>query len=170
MPRFVKSRGEKGRMRLVCVGLVLGAASCPVIANAQETQSATPAATPAITSRAAGLLQKFKTEKVFWRQAEVGEQLVALQEKSAVSALLPLLQSEERAQRCNAGRVLAGLGDERGFYAVLAELKDSRKATGSARLSYQPPQFRRLTVHEAAALALQQIQGKNRASPTFQRQ
>jgi hypothetical protein len=71
------------------------------------------------------LLREFKEEKVFWKQGEVGEKLIAIGDKSIVPEIAQMLASDDRAVRCNAGRVLARLGDSRGLDAVIAELKDT---------------------------------------------
>jgi HEAT repeat protein len=81
---------------------------------------------PGAQSATATLLREFKTADFSWRQAEVGEKLVALNDASIAPAMLELLSSENRAERCNAGRVLAGLGDDRGLYAVIEELNDKK--------------------------------------------
>ena len=75
--------------------------------------------------KVADLLREFKEEKVFWRQNEVGRKLIAIGDKSIVPEIAQMLTSEDRHARCNAGWVLAGLGDERGLPAVLAELKNT---------------------------------------------
>jgi HEAT repeat protein len=71
------------------------------------------------------LLHAFKTDQYFWEQEEVGEKLIALDDKSVIADMLPFLQSASRSERCNAGMVLAKLGDDRGFQAILAELNDT---------------------------------------------
>ena len=102
--------------------VAIWAACCLVISNITviRTQNVTLAAQSATTT----LLQEFKTAKYSFQQAEIGEKLVALNDRSIVPAMLELLGSESRAERCNAGRVLAGLGDDRGLIAVIAELND----------------------------------------------
>ncbi len=61
---------------------------------------------------------------MFWKQADVAIMLIATRNKSIVPDIAPMLTSEDRHIRCNAGWVLAGLGDERGLPVVLAELTD----------------------------------------------
>ncbi len=70
------------------------------------------------------LLQKFSTAPYFWQQAKIGETLVEQGDKEVIPALLPLLRAPSRDLRLSAGRVLAGLGDDRGLFAVIAELED----------------------------------------------
>ncbi len=71
------------------------------------------------------LLEAFKAERVLWKQANIGRELIALGDKSAIPEVAKMLKSQECSVRCNAGWVLVGLGDERGLVAVLAELKDT---------------------------------------------
>jgi HEAT repeat protein len=70
------------------------------------------------------LLRAFKSAQYSWQQQEIAEKLVALGDKSIVAEMLPMLQSPEREERCNAGLVLAALGEDRGFHAVVAEMQD----------------------------------------------
>jgi HEAT repeat protein len=102
--------------------LVLWAACCLVIPNITVTRAQDANLTA--QSAATTLLREFKTAEYFWQQAEAGEKLVALNDRSIAPAMLELLGSESRAERCNAGRVLAGLGDDRVLIAVIAELND----------------------------------------------
>jgi len=74
---------------------------------------------------AASLLGDFRTAGSFWAQAEVGKRLIALGDKNIVPDMVKMLKSEDRRTRCNAGWVLAGLGDQRGLTTVLAELTDA---------------------------------------------
>lgn len=85
---------------------------------------------------AAALLREFTTARYFWLQSEAGEKLVELKDKSVMPAMLELLRSPDRAVRCNAGRVLAGLGDDRGLFAVIAEMNDraARPVSPGARV------------------------------------
>ena len=84
---------------------------------------------------AADLLREFKEEKVNWKQSEITWKLIATGDKRVVPEIVPMLTSADRHIRCNVGWVLAGLGDERGLPAVLAELKDtSDRPTGPERI------------------------------------
>lgn len=100
----------------------LGAAGCLLIANS----AVIPAHSMIFSAQSAtsALLQEFKNADASWKQAEVGERLIALNDLSIAPAMLELLNSENRSVRCNAGRVLAGLGDDRGLFAVIKELND----------------------------------------------
>ncbi|MCK4627098.1 MAG: HEAT repeat domain-containing protein, partial [Phycisphaerae bacterium] len=76
---------------------------------------------------AAKLLKAFSSAKYAWMQAGPAQELIKLGDKSVIPAMLKMLKSENRSRRCNAGWVLAGLGDERGLAAVISELKDTSK-------------------------------------------
>jgi HEAT repeat protein len=125
--------------------LYLWAAYCLVTIDITvvRTQNVNLTAQSATTT----LLKEFKTAQYFWQQAEIGEKLVALYDRSIVPAMLELLGSESRAERCNAGRVLAGLGDDRGLIAVIAELNDKEprqnrpESCASCKSPYSPGQI-----------------------------
>ena len=82
-----------------------------------------PATQPKRT--AAELLKEFKNAEYSWKQGNVGEELIALDDNSVIPEMIEMLKSKDRCERCNAARVLAGHGDQRGLAAVLAELKDT---------------------------------------------
>lgn len=106
----------------ICIILTIGATNFCFRSSAQQSPPLTTETTT--QSNATTLLQDFTNSKYFWQQAEVGEKLVALHDKSVIPAMVALLQSANREERTNAGRVLAGLGDDRGLFAVIAEVKD----------------------------------------------
>lgn len=93
--------------------------------NRSKVDLSSPEATVIASAEGATLLQEFKEAKYFSQQGEVGGQLVALEDSSVVPPMLEMLKSEDRKTRCNAGRVLAGLGDDRGLFAVIGELNDT---------------------------------------------
>jgi hypothetical protein len=74
------------------------------------------------------LLDRFKQEKVFWRQFEIGKALAATGDGDAVGEREAWPTHEDRHLRGNAAYVLARLGDRRGFDTVAQILAD-----GSAR-------------------------------------
>src|SRR5262249_17188988 len=84
--------------------------------------------------------------------------------------MLELLGSEIRAERRNAGRVLAGLGDDRGFIAVIAELNDKEprpnrpEACASCKAPYSRGQI--IQGRYYAAHVLRRI-GDKRAVPAL---
>jgi len=73
---------------------------------------------------AAGLVQEFQKDRVFWKQAELAKRLVKLQDRSVLPAIEPYLKDEDRHVRGNAALVFAGLGDDRGFEVIHAILED----------------------------------------------
>ena len=77
------------------------------------------------SASAVELLAAFRVETVFWKQIEIGKQLAALGDKSVIPTLVEIAKSPDRHIRCNAGYVLAKLGDGRGLAVVIAELKDT---------------------------------------------
>lgn len=70
------------------------------------------------------LLQAFAAAPYSWQQLEIASQIAELGDKHAVPKLEPFLISPDRAARCNAGFVLARLGDDRGLAAIFVELRD----------------------------------------------
>lgn len=85
-------------------------------------------ALPAAASKAktaAELLRDFEGVKWSWQRPEIIKKLIAKGDKSVVPEFARMLVSEDRHLRCDAGWVLAGLGDERGLPAVIAELTDT---------------------------------------------
>jgi len=72
----------------------------------------------------AQLLEAFANAPYFWQQVDVAEKIIALGDKSIIPRIEKYLQTEDRRRRCNAGRILAGLGDTRGVAIILKELED----------------------------------------------
>jgi HEAT repeat protein len=82
------------------------------------------------------LLRQFVSERVFWKQLEIAKKLVANQDRSVLSVLEVLLNDDDRHLRGNVAFVFAGLGDERGFPAITAMLKDrSDRPEGQGEMS-----------------------------------
>jgi HEAT repeat protein len=71
-----------------------------------------------------GLLRQFESENVFWRQFEVAKAIVAANDRSVLPQLESWLTHEDRHLRGNAAFIFAGLGDPRGFDAIVAILSD----------------------------------------------
>ena len=70
------------------------------------------------------LMERFKSERVFWRQFEIAQQIV---NRRDISVLLPLsdwLNHEDRRLRGNAAFILGRLGDPRGFQVITEILTD----------------------------------------------
>jgi hypothetical protein len=77
------------------------------------------------------LLDRFKAEKVFWRQFEIGQALAAANDRVAVVELESWLTHDDRHLRGNVAFVLGRLGDPRGFETIAAILADrSPRSTG----------------------------------------
>jgi HEAT repeat protein len=70
------------------------------------------------------LLDRFKMEKVFWRQFEIGQVLAAANDRGAIAELEAWLTHDDRHQRGNVAFVLGRLGDPRGFETIAAILAD----------------------------------------------
>jgi HEAT repeat protein len=70
------------------------------------------------------LLARFKAEKVFWRQLEIGKVLAAVHDRAAVTELEAWLTHDDRHVRANVALVLGRLGDPRGFDTIAAILGD----------------------------------------------
>lgn len=85
-----------------------------VIASDKEIQ--------ALSSRE--LLDRFKTEKEFWRQFEIAKALAAANDRGAIAELEAWLTHDDRHLRGNVAFVLGRLGDARGFETIAAILAD----------------------------------------------
>jgi HEAT repeat protein len=76
------------------------------------------------TLAAGALLERFKNERVFWRQFEIGRALAAAADRATVATLEAWLGHDDRHLRGNAAFVLGRLGDRRGFETIAAMLGD----------------------------------------------
>ena len=77
------------------------------------------------------LLDRFKQEKVFWRQFEIGQVLTAANVRSAVTALEAWLTHDDRHLRGNVTFLVGRLGDSRGFDTIAEILADrSQRSPG----------------------------------------
>lgn len=94
---------------------------------------------PCAARSTAELLEKFSSVQYDWQQRDVAEELIQRQDKSVLSAMEPFLKSERRGQRCNAGLVLAALGDKRGAAIILAEFNDKETRPTEMRRSDNKP-------------------------------
>jgi HEAT repeat protein len=82
-------------------------------------------------SSAKKLLDRFKQEKVFWPQFEIGQALAATGDRDVVRELEAWLTLDDRHLRGNVAFVLGRLGDPRGFETVAQMLADrSRRSAG----------------------------------------
>ena len=64
------------------------------------------------------LLNRFRQEPVFWREAEIGRALAATGDGDIVEALASSLAHDDRHVRGNVALVLGRLGDPRGFATI----------------------------------------------------
>jgi hypothetical protein len=70
------------------------------------------------------LMERFKTETVFWRQFEIAQQIVERRDSSVLLHLNDWLSHEDRHRRGNAAFIHARLGDARGFQVITEILND----------------------------------------------
>ena len=70
------------------------------------------------------LLDRFKSEQMFWRQFETAEALAAANDRESIAELETWLTHDDRHLRGNAAFVLGRLGDPRGFETIAAILAD----------------------------------------------
>ena len=70
------------------------------------------------------LLHQFEGERVFWRQFDVAQAIVAASDTSVLPYLEPWLTHPDRHLRGNAAFIFARLGDPRGFDVIVAILGD----------------------------------------------
>ena len=96
-----------------------------LVAHLDHTQRAPVKSTEAGALSIDALVERFKSEKVFWRQFEVARQIAERRDPAVIPALIGLLTHEDRHIRGNAAFVVGRLGDPRGFQ-VIAEILDDR--------------------------------------------
>jgi HEAT repeat protein len=70
------------------------------------------------------LLDRFKEEKVFWWQFEIGQALAAANNRGVIAELEAWLTHDDRHLRGSVAFVLGRLGDPRGFETIAATLAD----------------------------------------------
>ena len=70
------------------------------------------------------LLDRFKVEKMSWRQFEIGQALATANDRRAIAELEMWLTHDDRHLRGNVAFVLGRLGDPRGFETIAAILAD----------------------------------------------
>jgi hypothetical protein len=76
------------------------------------------------TRSVGALIEQFKSEKVFWRQFPMAEQIVGRHDASVLPELAGWLNHEDRHVRGNVAFIFAGLGDARGFQLIADILTD----------------------------------------------
>lgn len=71
-----------------------------------------------------GLVETFKSTRIYWKQFEVAQKIIALHDKTVLQDLEPWLSNEDMHRRGNAALIFGGLGDDRGFQVIKAILED----------------------------------------------
>ncbi|MCA9226443.1 MAG: TIGR03067 domain-containing protein, partial [Planctomycetales bacterium] len=77
-------------------------------------------------SELAVLVESFATARYTWEQHDIVREIIELGDTEAISQMEKFLNSENRGTRCNAGLVLARLGDKRGLDCIIQELQDTK--------------------------------------------
>ena len=101
-------------------------------------QREAPAPTVDITLSSAALVERFKREKVFWRQFTIAAAIVDRKDSNVLPSLAAWLNHEDRHIRGNVAFVFARLGDPRGFQIVvdiLTERSDRPEGQGMVSAS-----------------------------------
>jgi HEAT repeat protein len=70
------------------------------------------------------LVEQFKNEKAFWRQAGIAKEILVRRDASVIPALTTSLNLEDRHVRGNAALIVAGLGEARGLQVITDILTD----------------------------------------------
>ncbi|MGC4054429.1 MAG: hypothetical protein QM757_35565 [Paludibaculum sp.] len=70
------------------------------------------------------LIERFESEKVFWRQFEIAKSIAERNDPSVLPRLEPWLTHNDRHLRGNAAFIFGRLGDRRGFDVIVAILGD----------------------------------------------
>ena len=83
-----------------------------------------PGRTVDSTVSSAGLVEQFKSERVFWRQFTIAREIVDGKDSSVLPSLVAWLSHEDRHVRGNAGFIFGGLGDPRGLQVITDILRD----------------------------------------------
>lgn len=73
---------------------------------------------------AAGLVEQFQAENIFWRQFTIAKEIVRLQDRRALGDLASWLDHEDRHIRGNTAFIFAALGDDGGLRVISAILTD----------------------------------------------
>jgi hypothetical protein len=76
------------------------------------------------TLSSAELVERFKSEKVFWRQFTIAKEIVERRDAGVLASLASWLSHADRHARGNAAFVHAALGDPRGFQIITDILAD----------------------------------------------
>ncbi|MBS0263608.1 MAG: HEAT repeat domain-containing protein, partial [Planctomycetes bacterium] len=96
------------------------------VAGPEPARRSTAAQDAAVSVSLEQLLESFSTAKYDWQQSEVAQKIIELGDPAAIARMLPYVDSAKRRTRCNAGLVLARLGDPRGRDVLIKELQDTQ--------------------------------------------
>ena len=111
--------------------------------------------------------QRAHAEAASWQRQFAAEALAEFGGRDAVPALIEAARHDKDVGvRVDATVALGNIGDEAAAPALRALLGDDSAETGRARLRYDPPLFKQMTVREAASQAIEQMKRKIR-SPAF---
>jgi HEAT repeat protein len=97
---------------LLCLALVLSGGLFNAHANGMGTNASMQ------------LVKEFKDSKVFWKQFEIANQIVARGDTNVLTELANELTNEDRHARGNTAFIFARLGDDRGFEVIRGILND----------------------------------------------
>ena len=114
------------------------------------------------------LMKAFSNAEYFWQQADIAREIVARGDTTIIPRIEKHLDTQDRRRRCNAGLVLAGLGDQRGLAIIIAELEDKKpRPTSMTRSDGKPyPKGQIRSDRYYAALLLGQL-GDKEAVPAL---
>ena len=76
------------------------------------------------TLSSAALVERFKSEKVFWRQFALAREIVERHDATVLPSLVPWLTDADRHVRGNVALIVGGLGDSRGLQVITDILSD----------------------------------------------
>jgi hypothetical protein len=111
-----------GEERAIDVGAELTEGSHEVVVFVAPREAPAPAVDRTVAS--AALVEKFKSERVFWRQFTIAKEIVDRHDSSVLPTLLAWLSHEDRHLRGNAAFIFGRLGDPRGFQVITDILTD----------------------------------------------
>jgi len=106
----------------VSAGVELTDGTHEVVVFVKERETAAPAIDRSVST--ATLVERFKSEKVFWRQVPIANEIVDRHDLSVLPSLVDWLTNEDRHIRGNVAFIFAGLGDPRGLQVITDILTD----------------------------------------------
>lgn len=123
-PPFVKATRitVDGVETAVDTGVELTEGSHELVVFVTPPEAPKPAVDKTLSS--AALVERFKSEKVSWRQFTIAREIVDRKDPSVLPSLAAWLSHEDRHVRGNAAFIFGGLGDPRGFQVITDILTD----------------------------------------------